>query len=105
MGDFNADPCWKFGKELLRFASENDLICADIEFLASSTYTFIIQSHGLIYCIIYHCPKDKIANIEVDYCIDWTDHKSISVSLKTHRLTLRFNVLLTSRVILVQRLL
>ncbi|CAK1582534.1 unnamed protein product [Parnassius mnemosyne] len=80
LGDFNAHPGESFGLELLKFCSEQNWICADIEKLGveSDNYTFVSDAHGcrrwLDHCIVTQAAWHTITNIRIFYDVFWSDH-------------------------------
>ncbi|VVC88851.1 unnamed protein product [Leptidea sinapis] len=44
LGDFNSHPGTRFADEMLSFCTEQQLLCADMEFLGSNTDTFTFMS-------------------------------------------------------------
>ncbi|KAG7299102.1 hypothetical protein JYU34_017603 [Plutella xylostella] len=80
LGDFNSHPGELFCDELLYFATEQQLVCADIEFLGidSDTYTFISDAHGcrrwLDHCLVTNFAYNCIRKVSVRYDVSWSDH-------------------------------
>ncbi|CAG9583497.1 unnamed protein product [Danaus chrysippus] len=90
MGDFNADPQRFFGKELLQFANENMFSCVDIDEMPKDSYTFLSDAHNstswLDHCMISYSLKSHINSISIDYNVDWSDHRPLSISLNLKNL-------------------
>lgn len=63
--------------------------------MISNTYTFTSDAHNttswLDHCVISDKIKHKIKAIEMDYCVDWLSHKSISLCLSTATLNCPFS--------------
>ncbi|XP_052751474.1 uncharacterized protein LOC128200826 [Galleria mellonella] len=85
LGDYNAHPHGQFGKELLHFCTEQQLICADIEKLGlnSDSYTFISDAHGtkswLDHILVTQASWKSITEINILYDIYWSDHFPIQI--------------------------
>lgn len=80
LGDFNAHPTTRFGRELLKFCADHFLHCADIELLGidSETFTFVSEAHGsqrwLDHCLTTNEAWDSIVSVNVVQNVSWSDH-------------------------------
>ena len=87
LGDYNADieKQTSFGKELLSFCQESDLVIADTMFLSSGSVTHVNDGHGTE-SWLDHIIKTKgafefIQNINVCYSVVSSDHFPLYASL------------------------
>ncbi|VVC97959.1 unnamed protein product [Leptidea sinapis] len=73
LGDFNSHPGTRFADEMLSFCMEQQLLCADMEFLRSNsdTFTFMSDAHGsrrwLDHCLTTYAAWDTVTKVQVDY--------------------------------------
>lgn len=81
LGDFNAKPGAPFYTELCSFCDEQDLVCADVDFLgeSSNTYTFRSKINTSIVSWLDHClttmaARDIIINVRVLHDAFLSDH-------------------------------
>ncbi|KAG7305373.1 hypothetical protein JYU34_009439 [Plutella xylostella] len=85
LGDFNAHPSAPFGRELLSYCSENNWVCADINYLGveSGTFTFMCESSGsrrwLDHCLSTEAAWDSVTKVWVDNDVRWSDHYPIFI--------------------------
>lgn len=86
LGDFNANPNGRFGKELLSFCVENNLLCADIELLGidSGEYTYISDAHHtkswLDHCVVTQAAFTSITSVKVLHGVYWSDHVPLAIT-------------------------
>lgn len=80
VGDFNAHPNTHFYDEMMGFCSEQDWLCADVQYLGvnSNTYTYISDAHGctrwLDHCLVTKAAWSSIVSVSVQYNVYWSDH-------------------------------
>lgn len=71
LGDFNAHPGRRFGKELLQFCVDVKWRCVDLDFLGvtSDTYTYVSDITGskswLDHCLMSEAAQQTIRNVQV----------------------------------------
>lgn len=86
LGDFNASPTELFGREILKFCTDQNWRCADFELLGSmsGTYTFISDVHGttswLDHCLVTESAWQSVVSVRVlDQQVVWSDHFPLEV--------------------------
>lgn len=92
LGDFNADLKSAFGKELLTFAAEHELIVTDVGILGdnSDTYTYLSEAHDtcswLDHCLSSTSLHDCTGTVKVLYDVSISDHFPIYMELNLDNL-------------------
>lgn len=87
LGDFNADPRELFGKELMKFCSEQGWSCADMNKLGfnSETYTFVSDVYGssswLDHCLVSEAAWPSVRTTEIRHGVYWSDHHPLILQL------------------------
>lgn len=80
VGDFNAHPEARFGKEMLAFCEEQIWNCVDIDHFGidSNTFTYLSEAHGttkwLDHCLATAAASKIVLSIHVDNSVSWSDH-------------------------------
>lgn len=87
LGDFNAHPGARFGRELLDFCRSESLHCADIDILGmdSGNYTFTCESSGsrrwLDHCVTTGAGMSTIRSVTINNDVFWSDHNPILIEI------------------------
>lgn len=85
LGDFNAHPSGRFGKEMVSYCAEQDWMCADLQYLGmdSNTYTFLSDVYGstswLDHCLVTKAAWPSVVKVYVLSNVYWSDHYPLVV--------------------------
>lgn len=88
VGDYNAHPQSRFGKELKMFCEEYDYVVCDECVLPEDTYTWVSDATGhtrwLDHCVCAASFTPRVANMHVKYDLVGSDHHALCMVVRRY---------------------